>query len=349
VRFHVAAFASTVCIAACGTTVSPHYGQHPDSGTDAHDVQQPTWDAPPPVDVPPTEAAVDAPFGHGPPYPIILHHGFAGFRSIGPLNYFYNVASDLRARGEIVYEAEVAPFASSSDRAMQLARIVDQALADTHSAKVVIIAHSQGGLDARYLISSLHYGDRVALLATVATPHRGTYIADAVLSNSSSITTAILDAAVNALGFAIYDVHSMPDLQAALGSLSQANADAFNRQNPDDSRVVYWSWAGRTNQRTGDVQCSGARFPNDPSHTDLTNPVLEPFTLLLEQGDPVAHVNDGMVEVQSARWGYFMGCVPADHFDEVGQIAESGADPVSGFDHIAFYRTIVQLEHAAGF
>jgi hypothetical protein len=27
------------------------------------------------------------------------------------------------------------------------------------------------------------------------------------------------------------------------------------------------------------------------------------------------------VTVQSARWGTFIGCVPADHFDEVGQIA----------------------------
>jgi triacylglycerol lipase len=309
------------------------------------------WDVPPPPDDAPAAdaAVVDAARGHGPPYPIILHHGFAGFQSIGPLNYYYNVASDLRARGETVYEAEVAPFASSADRGTQLAHIVDQVLAETHSAKVVIIAHSQGGLDARYMISSLHYGDRVALLTTVATPHRGTYIADAILNNAPGLTGALVDAAATVLGFAINDVHQMADLQAALTSLSQSNAADFNAHNPDDPRVVYWSWAGRTNRRTGDVACAGARFVNDPSHVDDPNVVLAPFASLLEQGDPVAHVNDGMVEVQSARWGFFMGCVPADHFDEVGQIAESGADPVSGFDHIQFYRTIVQLGHAAGF
>jgi triacylglycerol lipase len=55
-----------------------------------------------------------------------------------------------------------------------------------------------------------------------------------------------------------------------------------------------------------------------------------------------------MVSVQSARWGEFQGCVPADHFDEVGQIARTGAI-ASGFDHIAFYRRIVSDARAAGY
>ena len=49
--------------------------------------------------------------------------------------------------------------------------------------------------------------------------------------------------------------------------------------------------------------------------------------------------NDGMVTVESAKWGKFMGCVPADHLDEVGQPKDS-ANPLTGFDHLQFYRTI---------
>jgi hypothetical protein len=41
------------------------------------------------------------------------------------------------------------------------------------------------------------------------------------------------------------------------------------------------------------------------------------------------------------RWGTFMGCIPADHFDEVGQIADLGPALVSGFDHRAFYDTLL--------
>src|SRR6185369_6230360 len=46
------------------------------------------------------------------------------------------------------------------------------------SRKVNILAHSMGGLDARFAIARLGLADRVASLTTVATPHRGTALAD---------------------------------------------------------------------------------------------------------------------------------------------------------------------------
>ena len=50
--------------------------------------------------------------------------------------------------------------------------------------------------------------------------------------------------------------------------------------------------------------------------------------------------SDGMATVESAIWGDFKGCIPADHLDEVGQIKNDEIDPYTGFDHIAFYRTL---------
>ena len=44
--------------------------------------------------------------------------------------------------------------------------------------RVVIIAHSMGGLDARYMISRLGMDDRVTALVTITTPHRGSPYAD---------------------------------------------------------------------------------------------------------------------------------------------------------------------------
>jgi triacylglycerol lipase len=58
--------------------------------------------------------------------------------------------------------------------------------------------------------------------------------------------------------------------------------------------------------------------------------------------------NDGLVTVASARWGTFLQCVPADHLKEVGQIAQNGADPLSGFDHLAFFRAVVSRIRAQG-
>jgi triacylglycerol lipase len=285
----------------------------------------------------------------GPPYPIILHHGFAGFRSIGPLEYYYHVANDLRAHGETVFEAEVSPFDTPEVRGRELAAYVDQVLAMTGSDKVVIIGHSQGGLDARYMISSLGYGNRVAVLITVATPHRGTKIADVILGNIPGITDPIINAVASIFGWAYNDIRTNADLRAAGDALTVSGAAAFNQHNPDDPRVVYWSVAGRSNQRTGDAECSPSRFPNDPTMVDTTTILLAPFADFLEQGDPVAHVNDGLVEVASAKWGYFLGCIPGDHFDEVGQIAHDGPDPDSGWNHLVFYEHLVQFTHQQGY
>lgn len=88
---------------------------------------------------------------------------------------------------------------------------------------------------------------------------------------------------------------------------------------------------------------------NQPSALDNTALALLPFATFLEQGDQALHVNDGMVEVRSARWGRFMGCIPGDHFDEVGQIAHLVPNLESGFDHLAFYRGIVRRLRAEGF
>ena len=53
--------------------------------------------------------------------------------------------------------------------------------------------------------------------------------------------------------------------------------------------------------------------------------------------------NDGLVPVDSAIWGEFLGCIPADHFDQIGQILG-----LSDFDHQRFYRQHVNLLKAYG-
>lgn len=297
---------------------------------------------------PDSDAPVDA--GRGAPYPIVLVHGFAGFRDIGPVGYYFRVADDLRGRGETVFESVTAPFDSSEVRAQMLARYLDTVVfPQTGAAKVVLIAHSQGGLDARWLISRLGYGDRVAALVTVSTPHRGTRVADAVGGTVPGVSDGLLNAVATLFGVSYNEARARADLRAAFNSLSEQNADGFNRSVPNDPRVTYWSYAGRTNRRSGREQCGEAVIANNPDAVDNTTLALLPFALFLEQGDSALHVNDGLVEVRSARWGRFMGCVPADHFDEIGQVAHLIPNLESGFDHRAFYRDMVRRLRAEGF
>ena len=48
-----------------------------------------------------------------------------------------------------------------------------------------------------------------------------------------------------------------------------------------------------------------------------------------------------MVSVDSAKWGNFRGCIPADHYDVIGQMARISADPVTGFDAPRFYEWVI--------
>src|SRR6185312_8405475 len=97
------------------------------------------------------------------------------------------------------------------------------------------------------LISKLGYGDRVASLTTISTPHRGSAIADVLLK----IIPDDLDKAVNAMAsvwgrtFTERDLADDSDLKAALSSISEkTTASSFNPEVQDDPRVTYVSYAG---------------------------------------------------------------------------------------------------------
>ncbi|MFZ5444363.1 MAG: lipase family alpha/beta hydrolase [Myxococcota bacterium] len=303
-----------------------------------------------------TDAGVDAgvvspppPAPHGAPYPVVFVHGMAGFDAIRigglSMDYFGNTVQDLQARGEQAWRVVLPPFDSSEARAQELAKQLTDILRATGSAKVNLIAHSQGGLDARLLISpaGLGWGDRVATLVTVSTPHRGTKAAN-VFDRAAGVlpddvADALLDGLAGLLERTAYEVQNDPHLRAQLHDLTEDAATAFNRKYLDDPRVRYLSWAGRSNLRAGLEVCDGATYDNEPLKLDVLLPVFFAVAVATEWGFP-PEVSDGLVTVKSAKWGTFQGCVPADHLDEVGMPNVNGAD-LSIFDSKQFYRDVV--------
>lgn len=289
----------------------------------------------------------------GAPYPILLAHGMAGWDKIGGFwNYYFQVADDLRARGERIYTSQVAPFESSSVRGAQLAQAIDAALRDSGACKINIIAHSQGGIDARHAISTLRRGGGVASLVTVSTPHRGTVVADVALGLIPGIAYGVINTVLQAYEALVGAPAGSPGLQAQLRQLSSGQMQGrFNPANPDDSRVAYYSVAGRSALRIADPECQGGVWGN-PQRSDILDPILGPVQVVfsLTSRTPLSPaVNDGLVTVESARWGRFLGCVPADHLDEIGQILRPFPDPFSGFDHKQLYRRIAAQLHRDGF
>lgn len=275
-------------------------------------------------------------------HPIVLVHGMGGFDEIGPLDYFYGVPELLRNAGYEVHVALTDPFNGSDVRAGQLALYVDRVLACTGHPRVNLVAHSQGGIDARWLVHGLGYADRVASVTTLATPHRGTPIADIVLGLVEGPQVEIADTLADVLGLLWPAPEEGADVTAALWSVSQAGTAALQDLWPEDPAVPWYSWTGVSGIFTDpDLACLGAEVP-PPSRGDLVHPVLAPTFLALGGGTVP---NDGLVPVESARWGVFRGCIAADHMDEVGQLAGL----TDGFDHEAFYLDLAAFLAAEGF
>ncbi len=299
----------------------------------------------PPNDRPPTIFPTGSDDGGAPraAYPIVLAHGLDGFKNIGPLDYYFGVAAALQNDGRQVFTAQVDAYNSSDVRGAELQTFVQGVLQQTGAAKVNLICHSQGGLDCRYVASNL--GAHIAAVVTIATPHRGDVVADIALGVlPGPLQTAVADL-LDLFGGAIIDGGAMnQNAQAAIHDLSTAGAADFTRRHPDDPRVAYYSIAGRSNNDDGDAECGSpteapfvARWD---AYVDPINPLLAPTNAIINSTFNPVPVNDGLVTVASAKWGTFLGCLPADHLDEVGQIG--GVSPGAGnpFDHILFYRQL---------
>jgi triacylglycerol lipase len=219
-----------------------------------------------------------------PRYPVVLAHGLLGFDEIRvggrSHDYFRGVRARLAADGAEVHRPCVARTAAIAARAGELAAFI-RALPDR---RVNVVAHSMGGLDARYAISRLGLGRKVASLTTIGTPHLGTPIADL---GAGLAGRARLLAALSAVGL---DVSAFQDL-------TTERMAAFNAAVPDLRGVAYGSVVG---------VAGGARE---------VNPLLLPTWLWLSER---AGESDGVVPAASQRWGEVVRTIAADHWAQIG-------------------------------
>ncbi len=266
----------------------------------------------------------------GTKYPIVLAHGLAASASVFS---FQPVAQHLRKLGFEVFVTEVAAFNTIAFRGRQLGEAVDAILEESEAPKVNIIAHSMGGLDARHMISSLHFDDKVASLSTVSTPHLGSTIASVVLEALDDLPFhGLLIKKFMARLSSAYNHADSVDVDEVVVTLQNLTVDfvsnRFNPLNPDSPKVYYQSWAGITSLN---------------GNPDKVQGILESsFKILSEAEGP----NDGQVSVKSATWGNFRGLIPADHIDEIGKLQRSRS-PL--FHYLDFYTGIARDLAVRGF
>lgn len=169
-------------------------------------------------------------------YPVVLAHGASGFRQLfGVFDYFFGITSDLRSSGAQVFVTQVSAAGSAEERGEQLLRQIEFIASSTGAGKVNLIGHSEGGLDARYVMGVRP--DLIASLTTVATPHLGADLADFLRDNITpgGFNETVLAAFGNSLGTIIDLLTGTAEPQDAIGalnSLSSGGAAVFNRRFP---------------------------------------------------------------------------------------------------------------------
>ena len=170
-------------------------------------------------------APVSGPSERGPPLPVILVHGLFGFDRMGipgaKLDYFRGIAKHLDTLGCHAHAVKLPRAASVPERARELC---DAITALGHD-RVDLIAHSMGGLDARYALAHFGLASRVRSLVTVGTPHRGTPIADLATDGPLGLARR----AIAALGMSM----------TAVDWLTTAALERFNKDVPDAPGVRY--------------------------------------------------------------------------------------------------------------
>ncbi len=210
-------------------------------------------------------------------FPIVLIHG-AGFRDLKWPVYWGRIPAALQKKGAVIFYGLQDCWADTETNAEAIARRIDEILAETGSGKVNIIAHSKGGLDARRAASAYGCGEKIASITTVATPHRGSRVLDRLFCLPRPVW--------NAAAFAVNNWIRLvgdrkPDFLKLCEDMTTEGMQRFNARTPDVPGVYYQSFACVMKHPFSDLNLSTA------------NAVVRRY-----EGE-----NDGLVSVESARWG----------------------------------------------
>jgi triacylglycerol lipase len=227
-------------------------------------------------------------------HPVVLVHGILGFDEINLFGwkrkYFAGIGQHLADLGVTVHQARLPALASVPERAARLAEFIRGVGAE----QVNVIAHSMGGIDARYAIAKLGLADKVASLTTIGTPHHGTPLAE--LGRIGPALTA--RALVKKLG--------LPS--DSLDWLTPEQMASFNIEITDHPKVSYASVVCRAGKRVWN-----------------RNPIFLASHAYVKQR---AGTNDGVVPAWSQRWGRMLCEIQADHWAQIGWFSSYDARPV---------------------
>lgn len=244
-------------------------------------------------------------------FPILLLHGL-NCRDEKPVFYFGRIPNALTKQGAKVYLGGQDAWGTIESNALQIMNRIAVIVATEKCEKVNIIAHSKGGLEARYLVSALMQQDRVASISTISTPHMGTKTAEKWIAYSRMLRAigVVFNSCWKFLG------DENPDFVAVIHSLTPKSMQQFNEKYMNSPSIYYQSWGASMND----------------SRDDRVMRILKLFFYKLD-GE-----NDGLVSPKSAQWGHYNGTIEnISHQD----IVDCRKKDLKHFSTIDFYMKIV--------
>jgi len=243
--------------------------------------------------------------------PVIFAHGLlVPYEVYDDFSYIKTIFS---ARNYDFFVAQTPVNKTIEERAKVLAEEIKRLVP---TGPFHLIGHSMGGLDARLAIKKYGLGDRCLSLTTVATPHHGSLVAKWIyqaLKKEDGTENKTSENDINGSEEYLENhliLAAKEFYRHTKDSLSQLTPEfldeIFNVDIENDPRVKYFSLSFYTPW---------------PFYFYSTQISLAPtHELLLEMGQD----NDGLVSVESSRWGKSLGVLMGDH------IAETFPGPFSG-------------------
>lgn len=253
-------------------------------------------------------------------YPLLLVHGIF-WRDWQIFNYWGRIPKELIRNGATVYygnQQSAAPMeVGANELKNQILSIIEQEKCE----KVNIIAHSKGGLDARYVISCLGMDNYVASLTTVGTPHRGCSLLDILLQRVPNSIVHMAAKRYNSLYKKLGDTE--PDFYSGICDLTTEKCEQFNKDVVNKENVLYQSVASKMSR------FSSAGFPLNVGYAVLRRTDGE---------------NDGFVSVESSKWGEYLDCFETKRKRGVshGDMIDLMRENIRGFDVCECYVELVK-------
>jgi len=258
-------------------------------------------------------------------YPLLMVHGI-GFRDLKYLNYWGRVPREIMRNGARVYYGHQEAMGTIEDNARDIQMKILEIMEETHCEKVNIIAHSKGGLDARYMILQYNMGPHIASLTTISTPHQGSELLD-VLGKLPDRAYRKLSSALDSHFRRLGDKN--PDCYTSSRQMLPAYAKEFNARVRDSEGVYYQSYALLMKNLFSDSL------------------LCIPYAILKVVKGP----NDGLVCLESAKWGNYRGVLTNKYRRGIshGDIIDLKREDIRGFDVKEQYVKIISELKGMGF